>query len=115
MYAGRAREIGTADDIFYQPVNPYTWGLYDSLPRHDLDEKGRLCPIQGQPPSLIHLPSGCPFHPRCPYAQPVCAAKEPPLLHVGGAHRSACHFSNDPEFKRLGTVCADPDSGVRAL
>jgi oligopeptide transport system ATP-binding protein len=114
MYAGRAMEIGTAEDIFYRPVNPYTWGLYDSLPRHDLDEKGRLCPIEGQPPSLINLPPGCPFNPRCPYAQPVCVAKVPPLLEVGGGHRSACHFSNDPEFKRLGTVCADAETRRRA-
>ncbi len=58
MYAGKAVEYGTADEVFYSPLHPYTWGLLDSLPRHDVDEKGKLCPIKGQPPSLIDLPRG---------------------------------------------------------
>ena len=58
MYAGRCVEFGTADDVFYHPLHPYTWGLLESLPRHDVDEKGMLRPIHGQPPSLIHLPVG---------------------------------------------------------
>jgi oligopeptide transport system ATP-binding protein len=65
MYAGKQVEYGKTDDVFYRPLHPYTWGLLDSLPRHDIDEKGDLCPIEGQPPSLIDIPSGCAFHPRC--------------------------------------------------
>ena len=72
MYAGRPVEFGTADEVFYNPLHPYTWGLLESLPRHDVDEKGQLCPIKGQPPSLINLPAGCSFHPRCPYATATC-------------------------------------------
>jgi len=108
MYAGRAMETGSTEDIFYRPVNPYTWGLHDSLPRHDVLEKGTLCPIQGQPPSLINLPPGCPFNPRCPYAQPICRVKVPPLVEVAEGHRSACHFSDDPDFVRQSAECHVP-------
>ena len=73
MYAGRPVEFGTADDVFYNPLHPYTWGLLESLPRHDVDDKGKLCPIKGQPPSLIHLPTGCSFRPRCAHATARCA------------------------------------------
>ncbi len=101
MYAGRPVERGTADDVFYRPLHPYTWGLLDSLPRHDVDEKGILVPIEGAPPSLIDVPSGCPFHPRCPYRREVCVTDVPTLEEIGIAgkgRRSACHFSGDPEF-----------------
>lgn len=98
MYAGRPMEVGTADDVFYRPLHPYTWGLYDSLPRHDVSEKGSLSPIMGQPPSLINMPPGCPFNPRCPYAQEVCRATSPALLTVQEGHQAACHFSADRTF-----------------
>ena len=77
MYAGRPVEYGTADQVFYDPLHPYTWGLLESLPRHDVDEKGLLCPIKGQPPSLINLPSGCAFNPRCSYAKDMCCRETP--------------------------------------
>ncbi len=77
MYAGKAVEFGRADDVFYRPLHPYTWGLLESLPRHDVDDKGALCPIKGQPPSLINLPSGCAFNPRCAYAQSQCRSSVP--------------------------------------
>jgi oligopeptide transport system ATP-binding protein len=105
MYAGKQVEYGTADQVFYQPLHPYTWGLLDSLPRHDLDEKGELCPITGQPPSLIDVPSGCAFHPRCPHAKDICRAKIPPLVQIAEGHSSACHFSSDPEFRRDKVAC----------
>jgi oligopeptide transport system ATP-binding protein len=98
MYAGRAVEFGVADDIFYKPLHPYTWGLLESLPRHDVDEKGKLCPIRGQPPSLIALPSGCAFRPRCTHAQPVCAAQEPSLVEITPGHFAACHFADDQDW-----------------
>ncbi|NTW28574.1 MAG: ABC transporter ATP-binding protein [Coriobacteriia bacterium] len=106
MYAGRAVEYGTVDDVFYSPMHPYTWGLMDSLPRHDLTEKGELCPIKGQPPSLIHLPGGCTFHPRCPYAQERCRLESPTLRAVIGSHQAACHFAGDSGFTRTEMACA---------
>ena len=98
MYGGKPVEFGRADDVFYRPMHPYTWGLLESLPRHDVDDKGALCPIKGQPPSLIHLPSGCAFSPRCAYAQPVCRSQVPPLLEVATGHHSSCHFAGDSDF-----------------
>jgi oligopeptide transport system ATP-binding protein len=111
MYAGKQVEYGAADQVFYRPLHPYTWGLLDSLPRHDIDEKGQLCPIEGQPPSLIDIPSGCAFHPRCPYAQDVCKTQVPELKEVEPGHSSACHFSGDPAFRR-GTVPCSAEVGV---
>jgi oligopeptide transport system ATP-binding protein len=98
MYAGKPAEYGTADEVFYMPVHPYTWGLLDSLPRHDVDEKGILEPIEGQPPSLISVPSGCAFHPRCAYARDICSTEVPELKTLAGGRLSSCHFSADPDF-----------------
>ena len=92
MYAGKLVETGTVEDIFYTPRMPYTLGLLGSLPRMDRPE-GRLTPIAGSPPSLLNLPPGCPFTPRCPMAADVCDATEPPLLGTGRpGHDAACHF-----------------------
>jgi len=100
MYGGKQVEYSTSDEVFYSPMHPYTWGLLDSLPRHDIDEKGTLLPITGQPPSLIRVPSGCSFHPRCPYAQPVCAAEVPALREATPGHLVACHFAGQEGFER---------------
>ena len=81
MYAGKVAEEGTVDEIFTRPHHPYTWGLLGSLPRIDADVE-RLVQIQGQPPSLLNPPSGCRFHPRCPYVMDVCKTVEPELLPV---------------------------------
>ena len=91
MYAGKVVEYGDRDDIYYDAHHPYTWGLLDSIPRLDA-VRDRLNPIQGLPPSLIHVPSGCAFHPRCPYAFDVCPRQVPPLLPSNGNHASACHL-----------------------
>ncbi|HXZ71061.1 MAG TPA: ABC transporter ATP-binding protein, partial [Streptosporangiaceae bacterium] len=69
MYAGKSVEQGSSDDIFRNPEHPYTWGLLSSMPRLDRERQDRLVPIKGTPPSLIHVPAGCAFHPRCPYAK----------------------------------------------
>ncbi|TLM80199.1 MAG: ABC transporter ATP-binding protein [Actinobacteria bacterium] len=106
MYAGRPVEAGTVDEVYGEPLHPYTWGLMDSLPRHDMTEKGRLCPIAGQPPSLVHVPPGCPFHVRCRFARDVCRAEVPPMRAVAGGHSAACHFAGDPGFTRAGDACA---------
>jgi peptide/nickel transport system ATP-binding protein len=92
MYAGKIVEEGTADDIYYRPMMPYTWGLLRSLPRlgHDTD---RLTPIAGAPPSLIFLPDGCSFSPRCPYVFDECRVIEPDLLPIDGHHAARCHLS----------------------
>jgi len=107
MYAGRPVEYGTVEDVFYGPLHPYTWGLMDSLPEYAVDEKSTLCPIKGQPPSLIDVPSGCSFHPRCPFAQPMCTTKVPEYRLLEGSHGAACHFAGEPGFVR-GEECTIP-------
>jgi oligopeptide/dipeptide ABC transporter ATP-binding protein len=89
MYAGRLVETGTVDDVFYRPRMPYTLGLLGSI---DAKTHERLTPISGAPPSMLSLPSGCPFRARCPLATELCEAEEPPLFGVGQGHASACHF-----------------------
>ena len=96
MYAGRAIEYGTAEDIFDRPQHPYTWGLLGSMPRIDRERTERLIPIKGTPPSLINVPPGCAFSPRCNYAHLNGGASEterPELLDVGAGHKVACHLS----------------------
>jgi oligopeptide transport system ATP-binding protein len=104
MYAGRQVEYGTADEVFYKPKHPYTWGLLASLPRHDIDEKACLNPIAGQPPSLINVPPGCAFHPRCTYARPECRVQVPQLLDTGGGHLAACPYSSDESPEACGVL-----------
>ncbi|MFJ6893527.1 ABC transporter ATP-binding protein [Streptomyces hokutonensis] len=95
MYAGRIVETGSVEDIFYTPRMPYTLGLLGSLPRLDREE-ARLTPITGSPPSLLNLPPGCPFSPRCPMRRDVCDTDEPVLRRAGGdLHLSACHFADE--------------------
>jgi peptide/nickel transport system ATP-binding protein len=96
MYAGRPVETGSVDDLFYRPRMPYTLGLLGSLPRLDAAERLPLTPVEGTPPSLVDLPPGCPFAPRCPMRLSVCLALEPPLDPTDGAgHLSACHRSGE--------------------
>ncbi|MEU6805490.1 ABC transporter ATP-binding protein [Streptomyces neyagawaensis] len=99
MYGGRCVERGPVDDIFYQPQHPYTWGLLGSMPRIDREQTDRLIPVKGQPPSLINVPSGCAFNPRCPYADVpkdnVTRTERPELREVGGRHFTACHLSQE--------------------
>ena len=93
MYAGRIVEQADVYDLYAQPGHPYTKGLLDSIPR--LDQKGEtLAAIGGLPPNLAAIPPGCPFNPRCPYAQDVCRVDPPPPLREVVRHRyAACHFS----------------------
>jgi len=95
MYAGHIVESGDVETIFRSPRHPYTIGLMDSLPKLTEDEEW-LRPITGSPPSLIDLPPGCPFHPRCFLARERCHQENPPLRAVeGSTHLSACHFSEE--------------------
>jgi peptide/nickel transport system ATP-binding protein len=93
MYAGKIAEYGEARDIYYNAHHPYTWGLMQSIARMDQARTERLRPIKGQPPSLINVPTGCAFHPRCPYVMDVCRTDVPELLPANGHHASACHLS----------------------
>jgi peptide/nickel transport system ATP-binding protein len=95
MYAGRVAELASIEDVFYEPRHAYTYGLLSSLARLDQRRNQRLRPITGQPPSLIRVPTGCPFHPRCQFATEICRAEVPPLTprdHAG--HLAACHHSD---------------------
>jgi peptide/nickel transport system ATP-binding protein len=96
MYAGRAMEYGSADQLFNRPAHPYTWGLLGSMPRFDRKKSERLLAIRGTPPSLINVPPGCPFHPRCDYATRNGGRSEevrPELAPVEPGHLVACHLS----------------------
>ncbi|GAA0558906.1 hypothetical protein GCM10010172_47460 [Paractinoplanes ferrugineus] len=96
MYAGKLVETGTVDEIFYGPRMPYTLGLLGSLPRIDESGRPRLTPITGSPPSLLNLPAGCPFRPRCPKARDLCAEVEPELTPTADRrHLAACHFHSE--------------------
>ncbi len=92
MYAGRAFELGGRDEVFLNPLHPYTWGLLESIPRISATNE-RLVPIEGTPPSLIHPPPGCPFHPRCPHRFAPCDSERPAFEDRGSGHREACHLS----------------------
>ncbi len=92
MYAGRIVESAPTGEIFRAPEHPYTWGLLRSIPSLDRDRDEDLVPVSGRPPSLIHRPSGCHFHPRCPYSQPEHARIDPQIAPVPGRpdHGVAC-------------------------
>ena len=96
MYAGRAVEYGSADQLFNRPAHPYTWGLLGSVPRFEGSRSERLLAIKGTPPSLINVPSGCPFHPRCEFAarnEGLSEEVRPELAPVEPGHTVACHLS----------------------
>jgi peptide/nickel transport system ATP-binding protein len=92
MYAGRIVEHADTETIFNAPEHPYTWGLLGSIPRLDAPRDAELVPIPGRPPSLINLPTGCSFHPRCPYVRPRHREIDPKLEPVSGhrGHQVAC-------------------------
>jgi peptide/nickel transport system ATP-binding protein len=102
MYAGRIVETASAARVFAAPEHPYTWGLLKSIPRLDSQRDEDLVPIPGTPPSLISPPSGCHFHPRCPYVQPDHTRIDPQLQPVPEepSHHVACLLESDVR-KRL--------------
>jgi peptide/nickel transport system ATP-binding protein len=120
MYAGRVAEYGAAADIFGRPDHPYTWGLLASMPRLDQDRTTRLVPIPGTPPSLIRVPPGCPFHPRCRYTELVsgnrCQTEVPPLREVvTPGHAAACHLTAEQRVRQWADLSAGKlpdDAGV---
>jgi peptide/nickel transport system ATP-binding protein len=107
MYAAEVAEKGTVGQIFKQPHHPYTWGLMGSLPRLDTHVE-RLVQIQGQPPSLLRPPSGCRFHPRCPYVMNVCKTADPALAPVSDdpTHLQACHLDEETKNREAAKLLA---------
>ena len=102
MYAGEIVEYGPVRDVFYQPKHPYSVGLMNAVPPIAGEEFTPLTAIPGATPNLLDIPSGCPFHPRCPFATDVCATDHPPLEEVAPSHVAACHHHDrvvkDPEL-----------------
>ena len=94
MYAGRAVERASIDTVFAKPSQPYTMGLLGAVPKPHVAATTRLVPIKGNPPSLAAIPTGCPFHPRCPMATPECSQSEPELLPIepSEGHLVSCHW-----------------------
>ncbi|HEV8461231.1 MAG TPA: ABC transporter ATP-binding protein [Gaiellaceae bacterium] len=107
MYAAEVAEKGSVEQIFKKPHHPYTWGLMGSLPRLDAEVE-RLVQIQGQPPSLLRPPSGCRFHPRCPYVMPICKEKDPELLPVSDdpGHLQSCHLDEETKNREAAKLLA---------
>jgi oligopeptide transport system ATP-binding protein len=110
MYAGRAVEQGTTEDVFYDPLMPYSWSLLRSIPRLDRAGEVRLLPIKGTPPSLIFLPDGCNFSPRCPFVKDECHEIDPPLDEKKPGHSAACILSVEEIESRKQRV--DEELGV---
>jgi peptide/nickel transport system ATP-binding protein len=108
MYGGKAVEQSGYSDIFNRPHHPYTWGLLDSMPRL-ADESHELTPIPGTPPSLLHPPPGCRFHPRCRYVMDVCKSVEPDLKPVPGSsdHLERCHLDEDTKLAEAHRLAAE--------
>ena len=103
MYGGTIMERGSVDEIFYDPRNPYTVGLHQSVPNmSESAQKQRLIPIEGSPPDLMHPPQGCPFSPRCPHAMRICLERSAPMVRLSDTHTSACWLLHEGA-PRVGT------------
>ncbi|OLS30374.1 MAG: Oligopeptide transport ATP-binding protein OppF [Candidatus Thorarchaeota archaeon AB_25] len=100
MYLGKIMEIGPAHDVAFTPLHPYTRALISAVPSGDPTVKRRVESLKGEPPSPINVPSGCRFHPRCPYAQEICVREIPEDRNIGEGHFVACHFAGElPEVQ----------------
>jgi len=104
MYAGHLVEIGDVEPIFDDPLHPYTKGLLKSIPNIKLDENEDLYKMGGEPPNLTHPPSGCRFHPRCPYAMPICQKFEPELAEISPGRLVKCWLYLDHPEKEQETI-----------
>jgi peptide/nickel transport system ATP-binding protein len=93
MYLGKVMEYGPVEDVVNSPVHPYTRALISNVPVPDPTLKHDKIPVKGETPSALDIPSGCRFHPRCPYTEEICKTKEPELRLVGRETYSACHFN----------------------
>ena len=99
MYLGRLVEVAPTADLFYRPLHPYTEALMSAIPALDPDEVMKPVILEGEIPSPANPPSGCPFHPRCPYAQAVCKDDVPVWKEYQPGHFAACHFTDQLELK----------------
>ena len=99
MYLGRLVEVAPTGDLFYQPLHPYTEALMSAIPALDPDEVMKPVILEGEIPSPANPPSGCPFHPRCPYAQAVCKQDMPALKEYRPGQFAACHFADQLSLK----------------
>ena len=101
MYAAKMAEVGTVEDVFANPKHPYTQGLLKSVPNIKTD-KEELYKMNGEPPNLLTPPSGCRYHPRCPFAMDICKQEEPPLKDVNNGQLSSCWlYSKEGKGKKL--------------
>jgi peptide/nickel transport system ATP-binding protein len=106
MYGGRIVEQSTVDALFSEPTHPYAWGLLGAVNSLELSGRGSLATIPGSPPSLIALPAGCSFNPRCAHSSEICTTDVPGLRVVGTQGSvTACHLPND-EIISLGRKAA---------
>ena len=94
MYCGQIVESAPVDQLFHDPRHKYTQGLLHSIPRLD-QEAETLDVISGSVPSIVMLPGGCRFHPRCPYATEKCRSQAPAMQQVGDDHYAACHYASE--------------------
>jgi len=95
MYLGKVVEVGSVEAIYREPQHPYTRALLSAMPEMDVDRRKEEAPLSGDPPTPIDPPSGCRFHPRCLFAEPVCRRIEPLLTDLPGSedHAAACHMA----------------------
>lgn len=97
MYAGRVVEDADIETLFDYPQHPYTLGLMGAAPRPDAPDRAPV-PIPGAPPDMAHPPGGCPFHPRCRFAEDICRVDVPIMQETAPGHRTACHFAGAPHI-----------------
>lgn len=100
MYAGKIVEIGTTDEIFYNPSHQYTVGLLRSIPKINSEKRERLVPIEGTPVDLLNPPAGCPFASRCDKCMKICLTEMPPYTELSDTHKSACWLLQKEQFEK---------------
>jgi peptide/nickel transport system ATP-binding protein len=98
MYLGKVVELSPAEELYAVPLHPYTEALMSAVPRTDPGKKSKRIILKGDVPSPANPPSGCKFHPRCRYAEPICSQEEPPLREIRPDHYAACHFADKLEL-----------------
>ena len=116
MYLGRIVELASAEEVIQNPLHPYTQALLTSVPVPDPKFQRGRAKIIGELPSPIDLPSGCTFHPRCPYVQEICRTTKPELREITPGHFAECHFAGEvgiagsPEMASAPTMSAEPEA-----